>query len=213
MKKPLYGVGINDSPHQVHITEKVPNSTKRRTVWECPYYCIWSDLIRRTHCPKFQNKNPTYKNTSIVPEWYYFSNFYKWASKFDITDKHLDKDLLIPNNKVYGPTQCMFVPYEVNVFINTSRGNAKHMLGTKYESDRNKFCCRCVGFITKKRITIGRYLTEADAHKAWQRFKIRQFDVLIERYKSDSQIHHSLVRIRDRIQYELENGIETTHFQ
>ncbi len=44
--------------------------------------------------------------------------FKKWYDKHYINGWHLDKDILFPGNKVYGPGFCCFVPPEINSLLN-----------------------------------------------------------------------------------------------
>ena len=83
-------------------------------------YQRWSNIIQRCY-----NINaPNYKNygaigVEVAPEWYNFSNFKKWFldNYWNIgTDEKLvvDKDILVPNNKIYSSETCLLLPISFN---------------------------------------------------------------------------------------------------
>ena len=55
-----------------------------------------------------------------MAEWHRFSSFKAWMEKQDWEGKHLDKDLLVPGNKEYGPSTCIFVSNEVNCLFHVT---------------------------------------------------------------------------------------------
>ncbi|AUR91657.1 hypothetical protein NVP1161O_215 [Vibrio phage 1.161.O._10N.261.48.C5] len=115
-----YGIGVNDSEYKVRTTETVDG--KQIITWECPIFTTWKDMMKRCYSENYHKKQPTYKDCSVCTEWLSYMNFHKWAK-----DKHgldpdgkklqLDKDLLIPENIVYSPDTCLFVPSKVNTFL------------------------------------------------------------------------------------------------
>ena len=53
---------------------------------------------------------------------------------------NLDKDILVKGNKVYSPSTCIFVPFEINgqfTKANTRRGSCP--IGVSYAAHTNKF--------------------------------------------------------------------------
>ncbi|WP_202307403.1 hypothetical protein [Dryocola clanedunensis] len=56
--------------------------------------------------------NSNYANVTICEEWYVFSNFYNWYIDNYVAEWHLDKDIL--GGDEYSPSNCIFVPREVN---------------------------------------------------------------------------------------------------
>lgn len=56
--------------------------------------------------------NTNYGNVTICEDWYVFSNFYNWYMDNYEAGWHLDKDILGGNE--YSPSNCIFVPREVN---------------------------------------------------------------------------------------------------
>lgn len=66
-----------------------------------------------------------------MKEWY-DAKIYKCSYQLE-----LDKDLLVKGNKMYKPSACCFIPKEINVNLNYTRNNAKHMkyLYEKYKSE------------------------------------------------------------------------------
>lgn len=79
---------------------------------------VWSSMFQRSYSKKFHLKNPTYKNCSVDKRWHNFQNFAtdyeRMYPKNAIEKFHLDKDILVPGNKIYGPDTCCFVPKEIN---------------------------------------------------------------------------------------------------
>ena len=117
--------GLNDAPY---ATRPVING---KQIW-CPAYLKWVDILRRTYCPKFHAKNPTYVGTEVCKEWRdSFMVFRKWffaeLSKTDIQPGKacIDKDFLA-DRKLYSPKTCILVPNSLNCLLNNkgaSRGN------------------------------------------------------------------------------------------
>lgn len=106
-RKPIYGVGINDADYAV----KPIISGKQQL---CPYYKVWKSMICRAFSAKYQDEYPTYAECSVVDEWIRFSVFKEWMLTQNWEGKHLDKDILINGNKVYGPDSCVFVSPSIN---------------------------------------------------------------------------------------------------
>ena len=106
--KLVCGVGINDL--------KVDSSHYART---CPFYIKWKDLLKRCYSEKFLQGSPTYRGCSVCEEWKTFSNFMAWMKTQRWKGKQLDKDILIPGNKLYSPETCVFVSPALNGLLNT----------------------------------------------------------------------------------------------
>ena len=88
---------------------------------KCPYYRVWQSMLRRCYNARALQINPTYIGCSVVPEWHRFSTFRSWMENQDWKEKSLDKDLLVPGNKVYGPSLCLFVSQQINTLISPQK--------------------------------------------------------------------------------------------
>jgi len=122
-RKLICGVGVNDALYQPSITIK----GKYRT---CPFYIIWRGIIYRCYGKKTKANYPTYTDCTVEKSWLYFSNFKKWASTQNWMGNELDKDILIPGNKQYGPNTCLFVPPAINRLLNkNTKRRGKYPLG------------------------------------------------------------------------------------
>lgn len=142
----------------------------------CPLVTDWVSMIDRCYNPVTKSKIPSYDNVKVCDEWKYFSNFRKWV--LDVQGNYnwmlceLDKDLLMLNNKIYSPETAAYVSEMTNSFIRTknfSRGD--YMIGTSYEKSRGNFKANCSNPFSQKCENLGRYGTELEAHKAWQKRK------------------------------------------
>lgn len=152
-RRKVCGVGVNDAEYEVRASfGQGP----------CPIYTIWKSMLTRCYSGRY----PSYADCSVCDEWHLFSNFKCWAEKQDYQGKQLDKDILQKGNKVYSPTTCMFVPIEVNCFIqsdNLSKGVT--MKRHKFQSQ-----CRRDGVVQY----LGIFDTYAQAHECWRAEKERQ---------------------------------------
>jgi hypothetical protein len=163
-RKPIYGVGINDAPYMIQI--KIDG--KR---YDCHYYRIWSEMLRRCYNPKYHAWKPTYIECSVSDDWLIFSNFKKWMKLQDWKDKELDKDLLVAGNKTYSADTCVFIPRTINNLLNRSLSNkGLYPTGVSYHKAAKKFAAQCNIFGKSKHI--GVYPTAEEAHKAYKKVKI-----------------------------------------
>jgi hypothetical protein len=80
-------------------------------------YETWRSMLRRCYSDKYQIVSPSYKGCSVHSDWHFYSNFKRWFDKNYIDNYHLDKDLLIKNNKQYSADACAFIPASINILI------------------------------------------------------------------------------------------------
>lgn len=147
------GVGLNDANY---ITiYKNANGKKI----ECPYYKRWLNMIHRCYSDAF----PSYKGCYVCKEWLAFSSFRRWMVDQDWNNKDLDKDLLMPGNKIYAPDRCMFVPHDINTLLNnckSSRGDLPQ--GVVWEEAAKRFRVQCsVPWKSSRYVGVTRDLSEA----------------------------------------------------
>lgn len=164
--KLVHGVGVNDADYAV-----CPKEADGRTVW-CPYYRAWINLLNRACNPKFQAKNPTYIGVTVCEEWHSFMAFRAWMMTQDWEGKQLDKDIIVPGNKVYSPATCAFVPREINMLL-TDRAAArgKWPIGVRWHRQAEKFQARVTE--NSRQRFLGHFTTPEAAHLAWRKEKVR----------------------------------------
>lgn len=87
-----------------------------------PIYIRWDSMRKRVLNKK---DRACYRGTSICEEWMTYSNFAKWLmQQHDWLNRSLDKDILVPGNKIYSPETCCVVPGNVNSLLNNG-GNTE----------------------------------------------------------------------------------------
>ena len=167
-KKPLHGVGINDAPYQVHMN-------LLGTGVKCPAYSTWHSMLQRCYSDKLLLKRPTYKGCTVAPEWHSFMRFREWWLQHYKEGYQLDKDLLVPCNKVYSPDTCIFVPQWLNA-LTIARDAARGLLplGVSLSpANRTKpYQARCRAGTAGKQVHLGLYGTPEEAHQAWLNYKL-----------------------------------------
>lgn len=163
--KLVSGAGINDSHYATHVT-----IDGARVI--CPFYQVWSGMIKRCYSAKFQSKHPTYAGCMVSPEWMSFMAFRAWMEKQPWQGMEIDKDLLKPGNKVYGPETCVFVSSMVNLFATDSKAaRGKWPIGVSWNKREKKFEAYCSNPITGKREHFGYFTCPDAAHGAWRKRK------------------------------------------
>jgi len=188
------GVGINDSDSAIY-------ANGRNTVT----YNRWMAMLNRCYSSVQRVKLPTYEGCTVVQPWLYFSEFEKWMLTQDYLGKQLDKDILLPDNKIYGPDTCVFVSQDLNKLLLDSRA-ARHNypLGVTYSKKWRNYIAR----VSRQnfRMYLGVFPTPLLAHQAWQRAKadiIADFDV------TDSRVRAALDLRVAKLRYDIANNLET----
>lgn len=108
-------------------------------------YKSWAGMLKRVYHPHTDQMAITYGGCSVAEEWFRFENYLKWFNHQTVQPKwHLDKDLLVPGNKIYSPETCVFVPRAINTFL-TNRHNHRGPwpVGVTYHERLNKWQASC----------------------------------------------------------------------
>src|SRR3990172_2957602 len=147
MSKLVFGVGINDADYTVQVNKPIMvdgGKVKQKVVWRCPFYRTWVGMLERGYSEKCKIKHPTYRDASVCKEWHLFSTFSRWMQQQDWEGNQLDKDLLIPGNKVYNQETCVFVSRQVNLFLTDSTAaRGEYKIGVSWNKKNSKFVVRC----------------------------------------------------------------------
>lgn len=202
--KLVYGVGINDADYTVQVKETVGHTeigTKiQKLLWFCPFYVKWKDMLRRCYSQKYHDKFPTYVGCRTVPEWHYFMTFRAWMEKQDWEGRHLDKDLLIPGNKVYSPDTCVFLDPNINTFlIESTKATGNLPIGVTFHRASGKFVAQGNSLETGKRKHLGLLVDPQDAHQTWLSSKLEEAKLLASSQK-DERVSKALLNYYEKHQ-------------
>lgn len=188
----VYGWGINDADYNV-------SSSKNGERNFCPFYITWRTMLSRALSPKTQCRKPTYAGVEVDSRWQRFSNFRKWMAAQDWAGKELDKDIIKPGNKIYGPEYCCFIPKSLNLLLSPGKKTVnKHLpMGAIYLPKKNRYIARCRDG-DGNRVHIGTYRTAEEASRAYLKFKA---DLIkkIAYQQSDKRIAEGLLRHAERL--------------
>lgn len=194
------GVGVNDADYRV---------TKKENgviVWECPYYSLWRNMLKRCYIERPSYKS--YSNVTVCKDWHTFTNFKQWMEDKDWEGKQLDKDILSMLNggeKQYNSSNCLFVTKEVNMFFQIQNKNS--ITGASWVRSYNKY--NAGGYSKGKYYFLGSFKTRVEAHKVWQGWRIGLLRDMRDNQK-DPDVYCALSRCVDKMQNEIDNGIITT---
>ena len=173
LRELIYGVGINDV--------MIPYFTESR-IWR-----QWCGIIRRTgkRDPNMHNFD-SYKDCTLDPRWYKLSVFKEWIEQWDDYDnKEVDKDILIPGNKHYGPDTCLMVRRVVNAWFrpNAAKGGLPRGVSWNTGWKRGKSPKPYRAQITPiggKRTGLGYYDTIEEASVVFESARKEQLKILME---------------------------------
>lgn len=158
--------------------------------YDSKIYNTWYSMISRCYDPYLLNvKNPTYRDCTVDEKFHCLQDFGKWyeINYYEIPNEImcLDKDILIKNNKRYGPDTCIFVPQEINALIVKSYRKGNLPLGVCYHKKHDKYIATCSTFNDNKKkvITIGYYDNPINAFEAYKQFKENYIKIVADKYK------------------------------
>lgn len=179
------GVGLNDADYKISRWEG-------KQVWVCPFYMCWVNMLKRCYSLVSQKARPTYIGCSVVDEWLVFSGFKVWMEQQDWKGKHLDKDLISPGNKVYGPETCLFVDIKVNCFLIEKVKSNGLPVGVTHSQTDGRFIAQGAGIFTGNK-HLGTFMTPEEAHQAWLSFKLEQAYILAD-LQTDERVSLALIK-------------------
>lgn len=210
MSKLHRGLGIKDLDYQTSKYEKV-GPDKWKQIWRCPYYNRWDKLMERLGP---NNKNKAYFDKSCCQEWIYFSGFKGWMGGQFWEGLHLDKDILVPTNKVYSPDTCCFVPGWLNTLVLTNPGRkGEQPLGVSLSS-KGQFRAQVSKIETNTNFHLGLFSTPQEAHGAWQLGKASQILLAVDLYRKEDYFRKDVAAALygrvEKLKHENSMGIETT---
>lgn len=130
-------------------------------------------MIRSTNA-KYKIHRPTYKDVTVSENFKDFQFFAEWCNNqvgFGTAGFVLEKDLLVPNNRVYSEDTCVFVPDVINSFLtfNKTRQNGLP-IGVSWSSTEGCYKSYCAQLNGKNK-TLGRFDNPSAAFKAYCLFK------------------------------------------
>jgi len=132
-------------------------------------YKTWHSMLRRCYYKPSLSYKPTYKGCSVVEEWHNFQNFAKWFEENYIEGYHLDKDIKVEGNKVYGPGTCMFASPQDNAVKSSAKlYKLINPKGNVVEVYNMAQFCRDNGLESK----LMSYVVNGkrDSHKGWTKY-------------------------------------------
>jgi hypothetical protein len=130
--------------------------------------------------------------------WHNFQNYaeFYYTDKYRQEDWHLDKDIIVPNNREYGPEFCAFVPQEINNLILTSKkSRGEYLIGVSKVSERvNKSKPYYARVRDGERVISSYFSTEYDAFMFYKEMKEKVIAARIAEYdgKLDPRVLESL---------------------
>lgn len=135
-------------------------------------------MLRRCYTGKF----PAYVDCSVDNLWMNFQNFAEWYTShknYGKKEYHLDKDLTVIGNKVYGQDTCDLIPATLNSCVISLNKSA----GYHWCNRDRRFIAkiRCINY----RKTLGYFTNEEGAKNAYLVAKKEQLSILADKYKHE----------------------------
>lgn len=164
-RKLVAGIGIYERGHH-------PCSINGVKTYE---YALWNSLMKRCALNgRVQMIHTSYLGCESHETFKNFQLFAGWCQHqigFGITRYQLDKDILVPGNRIYGPDTCCFVPSQINTLLTYDRANNGDLpTGISLVAGRYKAQVSIEG----RRKHIGYFDTPEAAHEAYKAAKLNE---------------------------------------
>lgn len=193
MGKLIFGVGLNDADYPVYPASRIM----------CPIYSIWHSMLRRCYSPYTHKRQGAYIECEVCEEWKCFSAFRSWVLTQKWEGRELDKDFL-SESKVYSPSTCTFLPKKLNnLIIRRAEDKRKMLRGVIYIPKTRSYRARLN--LGKKRLHLGLFATEEEAHFAYLKGKLQ----IVQDYLTEFEEEDNIVLGLERIAVKLQNAIDS----
>ena len=185
MKPSILGVGIvgtNLEPHE--------SLTK--------VFKTWRNMLNRCYSENWKHGKSTYDDCSVSENFKYYTYFKEWYFKqigHDQEGWHLDKDILIKDNKLYSEDTCCFVPLEINtMFITGKKLRGDLPKGVSRTANGKKYVARVNGAVNRK--YLGQFDTSEEAFLAYKEAKESHIKEVANKWKDqiDPRVYEALMK-------------------
>ena len=166
---------------------------------QTPESNLWRGMIVR--CYSSNTKQESYKKYSVCEEWHNFQNFAEWCYQvvgFGNKGWELDKDLMIPHNKVYSPDACVFLPKSINQAIGRYL-EAPDFVGVKFKPKTGYYRVACYDK-QKYKIMTRNFKNEDDAKSYYMSNRFNRLEVELNLYR-ELLCPKAVSRIEDIIKF------------
>jgi hypothetical protein len=140
----------------------------------------FSYIVQRVKNPKTESEKFWYAGCSIDPHFEDFQFFAEWCwgqIGYNSVDElgnsfHIDKDILVPDNKVYGPETCAFIPAKLNSLFKFRRRDINGLpTGVSFYKRSSKFLAQGFG-LNGENVYLGYYDDIESAAHAYADHKV-----------------------------------------
>lgn len=176
------GVGVNDAPFSIG------SGMARNKV-----YAAWNSMLARCYG---SDHTQGYEGVTVDPRWLSFMTFHDWFVAQG-REGQVDKDLLVPGNKVYSPETCCVVPLYVNCGLVRMDGNGIRV--TRFNTFQVQIC------VHGKKRSFGSFKTMAEAEVAARGGKAVAMTDILDRYKLEPNPDARVIAALERIIGELKS--------
>jgi len=144
-------------------------------------YRRWRSILERT-APTYNRK--AYEKVRVCDEWRVFSNFKAWYDENYIEGFAIDKDLLSsPDDKVYSPSTCCFLPRIINNVLKKYPTNKQ--IGIRNTPDGHY---RVILSAYGKQTSVGYFNSFKEAQLAYKLVKENYVKGLANKYFNEGKI-------------------------
>lgn len=125
-----------------------------------------SAAVRRK--PRYAGCENHFKDFQEFAEWCQVQVGYKSLDEYGALF-HIDKDLLVMDNKIYSPTKCVFLPVVLNsLLVKSNKTRGEWPIGV--HNSGGKFIAQCQSG-SGTQVYLGVHKTPVDAFEAYKEFK------------------------------------------
>lgn len=158
-------------------------------------YHIWHAMLQRCYDPRWHTRYPAYIGCTVSKPWLKYSTFERWFDKHYVEGYHLDKDILIPGNREYGPATCCFVPRYINMLLTDSkRARGKYPQGVSLHSDGTRLAVQMLRYGKKTHLGTFKLSSVAAASECYTKAKRAYIREVAEAAFSDKLIAKNVYR-------------------
>ncbi|QAY37563.1 hypothetical protein ETN89_20125 (plasmid) [Photobacterium damselae subsp. damselae] len=97
-KRLVFGAGVIDTDIELKENGRYIN-----------VYRTWRSMIRQSYGENIKGRRVD--GLSVCKEWHFFSLFKDWYEKNHKEGFYMSRNILDPDNTLYSPETCVFIPY------------------------------------------------------------------------------------------------------